>query len=72
MADVINGFDVFRETEPVVVFEIGVVIDGLFEVLWVIIDKDGVLLDFVSVDFEELDFRVFFDDFVEIFGVGLV
>jgi hypothetical protein len=72
LADVINGFDVFRETEPVVVFEIGVVIDGLFEVLWVIIDKDGVLLDFVSVDFEELDFRVFFDDFVEIFGVGLV
>lgn len=51
-----------------VVFEIGIVLNGLFEVLWIVINKNGILLNLVSVDFEEVDFRIFLDDFVEIFG----
>jgi len=72
LADIINGLNVFRETQPVVIFEVGVIIDCLFEALRVVVDEDGVLLDFVSVDFEELDFRILLDYFVDVRLGGLV
>ena len=54
-----------------IVFEIGVVIDGFFEVLWIVVDENGILLDFVAVDFKEVDFGVFLDDLVEFLTADL-
>jgi hypothetical protein len=70
MADVVNGLDIFGKTQSVVILEIRVVIDGLFQVLRVVVDKNSVLFDLVSVDLVEVHFRVLLDDFIEFLGTG--
>ncbi len=70
MADVINGLNVFGKTQSVVILEIRVVINGLFQVLRIVVNKNSVLFDLVSVDLVEVHFSVFLDDFVEFFGTG--
>ena len=70
MADVVNGLDVFGKTQSMVILEIRVVFNGRFQVLRVVVNKNSVLFDLVSVDLVEVYFSVLLDDFVEFLGTG--
>lgn len=70
MADVINGLDVFGKTQSMVILKIRVVVNGLFQVLRIVVDKNSVLFDLVSVDLVEVHFSVLLDDFVKFLGTG--
>lgn len=54
-----------------IILEVGVVIDGLFEVLGVIVDKNSVLLYFIPIDLKEVHFRVLLYYFVHILTADL-
>ncbi len=50
-----------------VVFEIRIIVDGLFELLRIVVDEDSILLYLVSIDFEELDLIFLFYYLADIF-----
>ena len=54
-----------------IILEVWVVIDCLFEVLWIIVDENGVLLDLIAVDFEKVYFGVFLNDLVQFVSTDL-
>ena len=63
----LNGLYVFGKTETMVVFEIRIIVDGLFELLRIVVDEDSILLYLVSIDFEELDLIFLFYYLADIF-----
>ena len=71
LTDIIDRLYVFGKTESVVILEMWVVLNRGFEMFRVVVDEDGVLLDFIPIDFKKLDFRVLLNDLVEVFGCRL-